>query len=153
MKIDRGCRLLVDTNVMLEATDQDRPLHRRAAQFFQVAPEQGWGLFLATQNVREYLVVTTRPTANNGLGMPLNDALENIRRFRRRCSLIGETQDAGERFLRWAEQFQIHGKRLHDVQILATAACGRMHALITANPKDFPDIKEIEVIPLAELDV
>lgn len=153
MKIDRGRRLLVDTNVLLEATDQDRPLHPQAVRFFQAAAEQGWGLFLGTQNIREYLVVTTRPIANNGLGMSMNDALENIRRFRRRCSLIGETQDAGERFLRWAEQFQIHGKRLHDVQILATAACGRIHALITANPKDFPDIKEIEVIPLGQLEV
>lgn len=146
-----GKRVLVDTNVLLEATDEGRPLHERAVELFRVAPARGLDLFLATQNLREYLVVATRPLENNGLGMPMADALENLSRFRQRAAVVGETVPASERFLRWAARFGLSGKHLHDLQILATSAAAGMDGLITANPRDFPDTGEIEVISLAEL--
>lgn len=151
MMIEPGQRILVDTNVLLEATDQDRELHRQAVELFQMAPDKGVDLFLATQTLREYLVVATRPTENNGLGMPMADALENLRRFRQRASLVAETLDAAERFLNLAKRSRISGKRLHDLQILATAMTVGMHAIVTANHQDFPDTGELEIIPLAKV--
>ncbi len=151
MKMTPGKKFLVDTNVLLEATDAGRPLHDRAIELFRVAPARGADLLLATQNLREYLVVATRPVANNGLEMPMPDALENLCRFRRRAAVVGESLPASERFLRWAAQFELSGKRLHDLQILATSVAAGMDGLITANPRDFPDTGEIKVISLAEL--
>ncbi len=60
-------RLLVDTNILPEATDAKRPYRQEARELI----ESYRGLVLPAQVIREYLVVTTRPTAANGLGMSL----------------------------------------------------------------------------------
>ncbi len=152
MRIERGMKILVDTNVLLEATDEGRKHHRRALDLFQNASAAGVDLFLGTQVIREYLVVATRPVANNGLGMDTASALDNIGQFRRRASLIAETIQAGELFLNWTARFGIHGKRLHDLQLLASASVAGMEALLTANEADFPETGSIRVFPLANLE-
>ena len=151
MKIERGTKLLIDTNVLLEATDEGRRLHEQALVVFQFAQKAGLDLFLGTQVVREYLVVATRPVANNGLGMNMASALENIGRFRRRSSMIAETLRASDLFIEWAGQWGICGKKLHDLQILATASSAGMNALLTANQEDFPTTSPIDIIPLADV--
>jgi predicted nucleic acid-binding protein len=148
MRIERGTRLLIDTNVLIEATDEGRRFHSQAVRLFREAPERGVDLVLATQILREYLVVATRPVENNGLGMAMPEALDNLRQFRGRASLIAETMEAGELFLKWAGQFGIRGKKLHDLQIVATATTGGMDALITANEEDFPDCGALAIVPL-----
>jgi len=152
MKIERGSKVLVDTNVLLEATDEGRKLHQAAVGVFQNAAGAGVCLFLGTQVIREYLVVASRPLANNGLGMDLSAALGNITRFRSRTSLIAETLQAGELFLEWAAHFGIRGKRLHDLQLLASASVAGMDGLLTANEGDFPKTESMRIFPLTELD-
>jgi predicted nucleic acid-binding protein len=142
--------LLVDTNVLLEATDAGRTLHAQALALFQFAPEDGVDLFIGTQVVREYLVVATRPIANNGLGMHITSAIENIRSFGKRASLVPETLRAGEVFVEWATRFEIQGKKLHDLQILATASVAGMDMLITANDRDFPADSPLPIISLSK---
>lgn len=152
MKIERATKVLVDTHVLLEATDEGRPLHDQAVAVFLSARAAGIDLFICTQTVREYLVVATRPTANNGLGMGIKAALENVAKFVTRASILPETLRAGELFLEWAAKFRITGKRLHDLQILATASVGGTQTLLTANEKDFPKIASIAIVPLSQLE-
>lgn len=138
MRIERGTKVLVDTNVLLEATDEGRKLHQHALSVFSNAEEAGVDLFVATQVIREYLVVATRPLANNGLGMGMASALGNIAQFRRRASLIAESSQASELFLVWAARFEIGGKRLHDLQLLASASVAGMNSLLTGERAGFP---------------
>lgn len=152
MKIERGTKVFVDSNVLLEATDEGRRLHAKALGLFRNAAGEGITLFLGTQILREYLVVATRPVENNGLGMTTDMALDNIGRFQKRASLVAETLQAGRQFLEWASQYQIRGKRLHDLQILATASVTGMHALVTANVKDYPQNQPLAIIPLTDLE-
>lgn len=150
MKIERGSRVLVDTNVLLEATDTGRRLHERAMAVFREWPAAGVDLFVGTQVLREYLVVATRPVTNNGLGMSLDGALDNIGRFRCRVSVVAETRRAGELFLEWAARYGTKGKKLHDLQLLATASAAGLDALLTANQNDFPKPPPLQILPLAE---
>ena len=78
-------------------------------------------------------------------------ALENIKQFRKRVSLVAETLQAGELFIEWAGKHGICGKKLHDLQILATASVAGMHGLVTANEKDYPKSSVITIIPLSEI--
>lgn len=152
MRIERATKVQVDTNVLLEATDESRPLHGQALAVFQNAGAAGIDLFVCTQTIREYLVVATRPTENNGLGMSIKAALDNVGRFGTRATVLPESLPAGELFLKWAGRFQVTGKRLHDLQILATAAAGGMHTLLTANERDFPNGTSIAIAPLSEIE-
>ena len=142
----------MDTNVLLEATDEGRRFHVQAQSLFRNAFDDGVDLFIGTQVIREYLVVATRPIENNGLGMTTDFALDNVRRFQARVSLIAETLQAGDLFVEWAGKYRISGKRLHNLQILATASVAGMHALITANEKDYPEATPLTIIPLSRLE-
>jgi predicted nucleic acid-binding protein len=86
-----GERLLVDTNVLLEATDERGNHHGDARRLIESAAH----LVLTAQVIREYLAVTTRPADANGLGTDTADALANVREFRRRIRLLPEEEGGG----------------------------------------------------------
>lgn len=153
MKIERGTKVLVDTNVLLEASDEGRRLHVQSLTVFQNSLKDGVDLFLCTQVIREYLVVATRPIENNGLGMTPATAIGNIRQFRTRSSCVAETLQAGELFLEWAARFGTCGKKLHDLQILATASTAGIDVLLTANEQDFPKPSPVAIFPLLEIEL
>ncbi len=151
MKIEAGQRLGLDTNILLDATDESRPLHRQAQSVFHVFPSLGAHAVLGTQVLREYLVVATRPQKNNGLGLDLPDALFNLGEFRRRASVVPETVEAAELLAEWAGKFRVRGKNLHDLQLLATMHRAGVQTFLTSNPSDFPRQTGIEIITLSDL--
>jgi predicted nucleic acid-binding protein len=120
MKIDRGAKVMLDTNVLVEATDQGRALHAHAQRVIREAWAAGWDLFVSTQTVREYLVVTTRPPEKNGLGLPLRQALENVASFRSRTAVLAESIRAGEILLELAARHEVTDLRVHGLQIYFT---------------------------------
>lgn len=80
--------VLIDTNVLLSATTPARTLHRQALTVLANWPNQGIPLWVSAQAFREYLVVATRPTDVNGLGLEVEDALANVVQLRRRLRLL-----------------------------------------------------------------
>jgi len=55
-------------------------------------------------------------------------------------------------FLGWAARFEIRGKRLHDLQLLASSSVAGMEGLLTANEADFPETGGVGIFPLADLE-
>jgi len=84
----RGSLLLLDTNVLLAATDVSRDSHALCTELFQLPVGTGVHLVTIGQILREYLVVATRPVEVNGLGLDTTDAVRNIRAFRTRTHLL-----------------------------------------------------------------
>ena len=71
--------------------------------------------------------------------------------------MIGETLRACEALLELAGQLEMSGKRLHDLQLFATAACAGLDGILTANTADFPSPSALAgtslyltIIPLLE---
>lgn len=138
---------LIDTNVLLEATDERRPRHADAVTLL----ESSVRLVLCAQVVREYLAVATRPAAVNGLGMSMDDALANIREFRQVVRLLPEEKPILPRFLALLETVPCAGKRVHDAHIVATAAVHRVRAIVSLTPDDLKGfVEEIAVISPAQ---
>jgi predicted nucleic acid-binding protein len=145
MKIER---VFLDTNVLLEATDQGRRFHAQATGVLRDFAKRRWSLHCTAQVLREYLVVATRPESANGLGLSLPDAVANILQFRKKVALVLEPSGCMHTLLAWAQHHGTVGRKLHDLQILVAAYHGGMDALLTANTKDFPVIQEIAILPL-----
>jgi len=136
-------RLLVDTNVLLEATDEKRPHHHAARELI----ESHRGLVLPAQVIREYLVVATRPTAANGLGMSLSDALTNVREFRRAIRLLPESKPLLPTLLRLLAAVPCTGTRIHDAHIVASAMVHKVKTIVSLNIEDFaPFVPRITAI-------
>ena len=141
--------LLVDTNVLLEATDENREHHAVARRLIESRRQ----LTVAAQVIREYLVVATRPPAANGLGMTTVEALENVREFRVRLRLLPEEKPILPTLLTLLVEVPCNGKRIHDAHLIATAMVHKVRTLVTLNLDDVaPFVRHVAAIsPLQAL--
>ena len=146
-----GNRLFVDTNVLLTATDESRPLHSRAVQLLAGSVSQELSLAASGQVVREYLVVATRPIEGNGLGLSVLDAEANVNEFLRRLELYDETEEVSRRLRQLAITHSLRGKRLHDANIVATMSVHGISKLITQNGGDFSPFEDIAIVTIPDV--
>jgi predicted nucleic acid-binding protein len=147
MTDDKRC--FIDTNVLLASTDTSRSDHSEALAFLQAGMVGEQRLFASGQILREYLVVSTRPTQANGLGLTSSEALENIREFQSCVQLLDENADVAEQLLALVHTHGLKGKRIHDANIAATMRAHGLARIRTANTGDFAPFEGIETETLA----
>jgi len=148
MTIEVGDVLFLDTNVLLTATDESRLQHSAARRAISEANMNGIHFGLSGQILREYLTVATRPIAANGLGLSVGDALENCAQFSKRALFYDETEEVAFRLRELIAVSGMHGKQIHDVNVVATMLTHGLRKLLTANVKDFESFTDIEVVTL-----
>lgn len=130
--------VFVDTCVLVEATDRARAAHASARDVLELHPS----LVLSAQVVREYLVVATRPTSTNGLGLSFTAARANVDAFRANARLLSEEKPVLPTFLRLIDAAPCHGKRLHDAHLVATCVVHQVAELVTFNAGDFAGLSD-----------
>ncbi len=142
--------LFVDTNVLLTATDELRPLHRQAAQLLAAPAGHYRHLAVNGQVLREYLVVATRPADVNGLGLSIRDAIGNVSEFLRCFDLYDETAEVSRRLRELVLTHGLRGRRIHDANIVATMLVHDIRALVTENAGDFVPFKDISILAITD---
>lgn len=80
----RDRALLLDTTVLLSATDDTRKGHGIARAL--ITSDRDFAM--STQTMREFIATATRPLTANGFEMAMDDALDNLARFRARIGLL-----------------------------------------------------------------
>lgn len=151
MKIKPGESVCFDTNILLDATDEGRKNHELATEVFRSLPSAGITIQLATQVLREYVVVATRSVEKNGLGLSLEDATDNVEQFCRCGTVISESAESFGKMLQWALKTKVLGNKLHDLQILATASERGADIFLTSNVADFPPDFGPRILSLGDL--
>ena len=130
-------RAMLDTNVLLAATDEGRAQHDQALGIVNDWPGRGTTLYTSGQIMREYLAVATRPAEQNGLGMTLADTLANVRAFRARTSLLAEDGKVADRLLALLDDVACGGRQIHDANVVATMLVHGIDTIVTINLVDF----------------
>jgi predicted nucleic acid-binding protein len=130
-------RALLDTNVLLAATDEARDDHRAALSVLDRWPTRGTVLYTSGQILREYLCVATRPPSRNGLGLDRRDALANVHALRDRLRLLDESLKVADRLLALLDEVPCTGKQVHDANVVATMVTHGVGVLVTRNVDDF----------------
>lgn len=141
-------RCFVDTNVLLAGTDTSRLHHDAAISFLEQGLSGQQRLFGSGQVFREYLVVATRPTKENGLGLSTTAALENLREFNRCIQILDENADVAARLSALVKNHKLKGKRIHDANIVATMQAHGLTRIRTDNPGDFKVFTDIAMEPV-----
>lgn len=134
MSADPASLVLVDTNVLLAATDRSR-VHHAAAVGFLTLDERN--LAITPQIVREYLAVATRPVETNGLGLPVSDALDNVGEFLAAMTLLAEDHRRTTRLLDLLAGGGALGKQVHDANVAAVALAHGVGTIVTDNLRHF----------------
>jgi predicted nucleic acid-binding protein len=130
-------RAMLDTCVLLAATDENRDGHGDALTVLDVWPAKGTTLYISGQILREYLSAATRPAVANGLGLPLADALDNASAFRDRATLLAEGGKVTDRLQGLLREVTCGGKVVHDANVVATVLAHGLKTIVTTNLADF----------------
>ena len=130
-------RVMLDTNILLAASDENRAEHRDALAVLNDWAGERTDLCTSGQVLREYLTVATRPAAKNGLGLTLSDALVNVRAIRERTTLLAEDARVADRLLGLLADVECLGKQVHDANLVATMMVHDVGAVVTMNLEDF----------------
>jgi predicted nucleic acid-binding protein len=143
-------RVVLDTNVLLAATDEGRSAHADAVAALDLWPALGVSLYTSGQIIREYLCVATRPVDSNGLGLGTQDALSNARSLRGRMHLLSEDRRVADELCDLLDGTDCAGKQVHDANLVATMLVHGVAAVVTANVEDFERfVRHITVVELA----
>lgn len=130
-------RAVLDTSVLLAATDEARAEHEYAAAALNVWPASGLVLYTSGQILREYLVVATRPIDHNGLGIARSDAIANVRALRGRLKPLAEDVKVSDLLLELLDGVGCAGKQVHDANVVATILVHGIDTVVTSNTDDF----------------
>ena len=130
-------RVMLDTNVLLAATDEGRAEHRDALKVLNDWAAAHTDLCTSGQVLREYLAVATRSREQNGLGLSLPGALGNVRAIRGRTTLLAEDSKVADRLLGLLADVECRGKQVHDANLVATMLVHGIGAVVTINLEDF----------------
>jgi predicted nucleic acid-binding protein len=130
-------RVMLDTNVLLAATDAGRAEHKDALRILNDWPGGATTLCTSGQILREYLAVATRPPGKNGLGMKIAEALGNVRAIRERTTLLAEDARVADRLLVLLDDVPCGGRQVHDANVVATMLAHGIDAVVTMNLDDF----------------
>ena len=136
-------RIFVDTNVLLACSDGLRVTHEDSLHFLEKAVRGEYRLFACGQVFREYMVVTTRPLEENGMGLSPKKSHENIQTFRKVIQVLDETSDSLTELARMVKQYELKGKRIHDANLVAVMRTYGLSHLKTWNPKDFSPFSKL----------
>lgn len=135
--------VVVDTNVLLAATDRSRDSHSAASQ---LVSEDERRLAITPQIVREYLAVATRPLEVNGFGLAGEDAVANVEQFLDDMELLNEDAATTRLLLELIGQASAAGKQVHDANMVAVALAHGAAAIITDNARHFARFAELVTI-------
>lgn len=143
-------RVVLDTNVLLAATDEARADHHGAVMALNVWPASGVALYTSGQILREYLAVATRLVDHNGLGLERSAAVANVRALRQRLRLLAEDGKVADRLLQVLDAVDCTGKQVHDANVVATMLVHGIDTIVTSNVDDFARFGDrVRVVGLA----
>lgn len=131
---DTAPLVVVDTNVLLAATDRSRDHHDGATRFLN---EDVRRLAVCPQIVREYLAVTSRPLAVNGLGLSGEDAVANVDQFLEGMEVLTEGPGTMRSLMDLIAAGPTVGKQVHEANVVALALAHRATAIVTDNTRHF----------------
>ncbi|WP_067826498.1 type II toxin-antitoxin system VapC family toxin [Nocardia inohanensis] len=134
--------VIVDTNILLAASDTGRADFTAARRVLETWPAAGVTLYTSGQILREYLCVATRPADRNGLGLSRSDAIANTNVFGSRLRFLDETARVHHRLVELVNESPCAGKQVHDANIVATMLIHGVGTVLTLNIGDFKRFEE-----------
>ncbi|MEK7700107.1 MAG: type II toxin-antitoxin system VapC family toxin [Planctomycetota bacterium] len=141
---------LIDTNILVYASDANSPWYRKANQALKNAISGGVPLFISPQVLREYLSVATRSVTHEKT-IPWGKINKNHLRFQQAFKVLPEDSATVQKLGELVQKYHVSGKQVHDTNIVATMLVHGIQSILTHNVDDFKRYKGlIKIVPLEE---
>ncbi len=131
-------RFLLDTGILLRLIDESDPPHNLVESAVGKLGNQGFEVFITTQNIAEFWNVATRPKANNGLELPpaevahlFTSSIEPL------VAVLPERELFHSEFRRLLVHYNVVGKQVHDARLVAMMLSWQVTHILTLNERNF----------------
>jgi predicted nucleic acid-binding protein len=114
--------------------------------FVNLIIRQGGKCLITPQVLIEFWAVATRPLNVNGLGWTAKKTQEEINQILSQFSLLEETPDIFPLWFQLVTDYNIKGKRTHDLRLLAVMKAHNITHLLTFNSEDFIPLPNITIV-------
>lgn len=94
-------------------------------------------LFVIAQNLIEFWAVATRPIVNNGLGLTIVRAAQEITKLKALFAILPDTADILPEWEKLVVKHQVVGKSVYDARLVAAMNVHTLTLLLTFNTEDF----------------
>ena len=137
---------LLDTNILLRLTRRGDPVHTLIQGAVRLLLQQDASLYYCPQNIVELWSVLTRPTDQNGFGLLIDEAEEQVRLIERDFTLLPDNEQIHAVWRHLVNSYGVHGKQVHDARLVAVMHVHGLSKLLTLNRPDFSRYKDIIVV-------
>ena len=134
---------LLDTNILLRTAQPNHPLYPDAFNSVNALIQAGETVAVVPQIIVEFWTASTRPVANNGLGLTPAQAEVEVQRIEGLFTVLPETAGIFEAWQRLVVRYGVSGLDTHDARIVAAMLTHRVSHILTFNEPDFRRYKEI----------
>jgi len=139
-------RVLVDTNVILRATQPDHQSYQVSLDAISQLGRAEFEMCLVPQSIYEYWVVATRPASVNGLGMTVADVDRQIQELLSEFTLLRNESGIYARWYDLVVAHSVQGKPAHDTRLVAAMERHGLKHLLTFNKSDFTRFPAISAL-------
>jgi len=139
-------RWLIDTNVLVRLRDQQSAHFSACVQAIAKLRAHGDVLCVCTQVAIEYFVVATRPVEVNGIGLSCEQAIQDVRDFRRLFLWLPEPPDVINAWEQTVVKYGITGKQAHDARLTALMIAYGVERILTLNTAHFQRYLEVGAV-------
>jgi len=136
----------VDTNVLLRSIDDGHGAQPIAQKGLFALRDRAETLSIFPQNLIEFWAVATRPVANNGLGLSIAKAEEEIISLKTLFALLPDTPEIFPEWERVVVKYRVSGKQTHDARLVAAMIVHDVKHLLTFNAPDFKRFTTITAV-------
>lgn len=137
---------LVDTNILTRLAEPGHAMHQAALDAVKVLAGQGHKLQIVPQNLYEFWVVCTRPTAVNGMGKTATEAVAELTNLKGLFSPLDETAAVYGVWEQLVTTTPVMGKNAHDARLVAAMMVHGLTHLLTFNAQDFRQYAAITAV-------
>jgi len=103
-------------------------------------------LYVVAQNLIEFWAVATRPLINNGLGLTVAQAEQELTKLKTLFTILPDAADILPKWEQLIVKHQVLGKQAHDARLVAAMEVHNLTHLLTFNDRDFKRFTEITVV-------
>jgi predicted nucleic acid-binding protein len=128
---------LIDTSILARLANTADAQYATADHAVMELHQRGEVLHITAQNLIEFRNVATRPTALNGLGLPVVDGEAKAAVFEGAFPLLTETPDIYPAWKSLVGGLGIISKRVHDARLVAVCHVHAVTHLLTFNVAHF----------------
>ena len=107
---------------------------------------RGDELRVVAQNLIEFWAVATRPIIDNGFGLTVIQAEQELTRLKTLFPILPDTADVFPEWEQLVVKHQVRGKQAHDARLVAAMKVHKLTHLLTFNTDDFKRYDGITVV-------